>query len=79
MSYATTTDGERQRAPGILPPIGYEADLTCMMCGRTVGQIVAGRARQHAGCEGRLWVDRGVLRCCHCSGKVYREPIGALG
>ena len=73
-----TTGAERQPAPGCLPPIGFEAELTCMLCGRTVGQIVNGRARQHAGCDGRLRIERRVRRCCHCDGPVYREPLGVF-
>lgn len=52
-----------------------EADLSCMMCGRTVGQIIDGRIVHRAGCGGKLRIDRGILRCCNCGGSVYREPV----
>jgi len=32
------------------------------MCGRVVGDIVDGRAIQHPGCNGRLRVERGIVR-----------------
>jgi hypothetical protein len=48
------------------------------MCGRTVGDVVNGRAVQHPGCSGRLRVERGMVRCCHCNGPVYREPLMAM-
>jgi len=72
-----------QPQPQILPMplarrIGVEADLTCLMCGRAVGTVVKGRAYHHAGCAGRLRVDRGLVRCCQCSGPVYREPVAPL-
>ena len=81
MAYTRTeqTDAEFRPVPTRVSRLGHQVDLTCMMCGRTVGQIVEGKARQHAGCAGRLRVERGVLRCCHCSGQVYRNDAAALG
>jgi hypothetical protein len=55
-----------------------QADLSCMMCGRMVGQIVDGRVVHRAGCGGQLRVDRGVLRCCQCGGSIYRESVTTL-
>lgn len=55
-----------------------QADLSCMMCGRMVGQIIDGRVVHRSGCGGQLRVDRGLLRCCQCSGSVYREPVSSL-
>ncbi len=78
MSYTTTLDTAPQPTLTLLQRIGLEADLTCMMCGRTVGHVIGGKARQHAGCAGRLRIERGVLRCCHCNGQVYRDELGAL-
>ncbi len=79
MSYATGTDTEPRPVPTLLPPFEAEPDLLCMMCGRIVGRVVDGKARQHAGCAGRLRIEHGLLRCCHCNGKVYRDDIEALG
>ena len=81
MSYARTRETEPELRPVLtqLPRLGQQLDLTCMMCGRTVGQIADGKVRQHAGCAGRLRVDRGILRCCHCGGQVYRDDAAALG
>ncbi len=62
----------------VVSPLSVEAELACLMCGRTVGEIVNGRAVQHPGCGGKLRVDRGLIRCCHCNGPVYREPMMAL-
>jgi hypothetical protein len=55
-----------------------QADLSCMMCGRMVGQIIDGIVVHRAGCGGQLRVDRGLLRCCQCGGSVYREPVSFL-
>jgi hypothetical protein len=77
MSYAPMAPTNTRRfAP--ISPLSIEAELTCMMCGRIVGEIVRGRASQHRGCTGRLRVERGIVRCCHCNGPVYRDPLMAL-
>jgi hypothetical protein len=55
-----------------------QADLSCLMCGRMVGQIVDGQIVHRAGCGGTLRVERGMLRCCQCGGSVYREPVSPL-
>ncbi|MFN8523055.1 MAG: hypothetical protein U0821_08095 [Chloroflexota bacterium] len=62
----------------VIHPLSIEAELTCLMCGRVVGDIVAGRAVHHAGCSGRLGVERGLIRCCKCGGPVSREPMMGL-
>lgn len=59
-------------------PAVVQADLSCLMCGRQVGQLVDGRVVHRAGCGGQLRIDRGMLRCCQCGGSVYREPVGPL-
>ena len=55
-----------------------QADLSCMMCGRMVGQIVDGQIVHRTGCGGQLRLERGLLRCCQCGGSVYREPVSPL-
>ena len=55
-----------------------QADLSCMMCGRLVGQVVDGRIVHRDGCGRQLRVERGMLRCCGCGGSVYREPVSPL-
>lgn len=55
-----------------------QADLSCLMCGRLVGQIVDGRVIHRDNCGGQLRVERGMLRCCGCGGSVYREPVSPL-
>lgn len=55
-----------------------QADLSCLMCGRMVGQVIDGRVIHRAGCGGQLRVERGMLRCCGCGGSVYREPVSPL-
>lgn len=77
MGYALTSVVEERPAPVTVPP-GLEADLCCLMCGRMVGEIIRGRAVQHRGCTGRLRLERGMIRCCHCNGAVYREPLAPL-
>ena len=70
---------EPQLQPTLLPrQLGVEADLGCLMCGRSVGVVVGGKAYHHNGCTGRLRVERGLLRCCHCQGPVYRGPVAPL-
>ena len=57
-----------------------QADLSCMMCGRLVGQIIDNRVvhRDRDACGKQLRVERGMLRCCGCGGSVYREPVSPL-
>jgi hypothetical protein len=55
-----------------------QADLSCMMCGRLVGQVVDGRVVHRDNCGRQLRVERGMLRCCGCGGSVYREPVSPL-
>ena len=70
---------EPQLQPTLLPRrLGVEADLGCLMCGRTVGVVVKGKAYHHNGCSQQLRVERGLLRCCQCHGPVYREPVAPL-
>lgn len=72
-------DLQPQLEPSLLPRrIGVEADLGCLMCGRTVGVIVQGKAYHHSGCAQRLRVQGGLLRCCQCQGPVYREAVAPL-
>jgi hypothetical protein len=47
-------------------------DLTCMLCGRHAGQIVAGRFRPHALLAAPVSVG-GSLRCATCGGAIYRD------
>ena len=55
-----------------------QADLSCLMCGRMVGQVIDGRIVHRSGCGGQLRIERGMLRCCGCGGSVYREPVSPL-
>lgn len=64
--------------PRVISPLRIEAELSCMMCGRVVADVVDGRIRQHAGCARRLAVVHGMLRCCHCAGPLCREPLLGL-
>ena len=64
--------------PRTISPLRIEAELACLMCGRVVGDIVDGRVIQHPGCNGRLRLERGIVRCCHCGGPVYRDPMIGL-
>jgi len=55
-----------------------QADLSCLMCGRNVGQVIDGRVVHRAGCGGQIKIEHGMLRCCTCSGTLYREPVSPL-
>ena len=55
-----------------------QADRSCWMCGRLVGQVLDGRVVHRSGCGGQLRIERGMLRCCGCGGSVYREPVSPL-
>jgi hypothetical protein len=55
-----------------------QADLSCLMCGRLVGQVVDGRVVHRDNCGRSLRVERGMLRCCGCGGSVCREPVSPL-
>jgi hypothetical protein len=50
-------------------------DVKCMLCGAEVGQLLAGRFKKHAGCALDMPRRGGMLRCCHCSGSLYLDPI----
>ena len=53
-------------------------DVKCMLCGTEVGQILRGRFSQHAGCDAAMPRKGGMLRCCHCGGSLYLDPIEVL-
>ena len=57
---------------------GVQADLSCLMCGRLVGHVIENRVVHRAGCTGQIRFEHGMLRCCQCSGSLYREPVSAL-
>ena len=78
MGFALKDQTNVRAWPSVRTPLGIQAELGCLMCGRTVADVVDGRIIQHAGCSGRLRVERGLIRCCHCNGPVYREPLNAL-
>jgi hypothetical protein len=51
-------------------------ELTCMMCGTNVGQLLGGRFVPPA--SGALTTRvGGRLRCSRCGGSLYLEPIDA--
>jgi hypothetical protein len=86
MAYAVTTENhalvndtlaDDARAE-VFSRLHIQAELGCLMCGRTVGDVIGNRIVQHRGCTGRLKVDRGLIRCCHCNGPVYREPMTTI-
>lgn len=49
-------------------------DVKCMLCSAEVGQILNGRFQQH-GCKQEMPRKAGMLRCCHCGGSLYLDPI----
>ena len=49
-------------------------DVKCMMCSAEVGQILNGKFLKHA-CGQEMPRKAGMLRCCHCSGSLYLDPI----
>jgi|SRR4051794_36144768 len=57
---------------------GLQADLSCLMCGRMVGHIIDKRVVHRTGCTGQIKLISGMLRCCQCSGTLYREPVSPL-
>jgi len=48
------------------------------MCGRLVGHVIDNRVVHRQGCGGQIKMIGGMLRCCQCSGTLYREPVSAL-
>ena len=52
---------------------GVNYDVKCMMCSAEVGQIWAGKFRQHD-CGKTMPVLAGMARCCHCGGSLYLDP-----
>ena len=77
MSVGGETAAERSWA-AIMSSLSPNVELCCLMCGRTVGEVTAGRAVHHAGCSGRLRAERGVVRCCQCGGPVYQDSSATL-
>jgi hypothetical protein len=57
---------------------GLQADLSCLMCGRLVGHVIDNRVVHRTGCTGQIKLVSGMLRCCQCSGTIYREPVSTL-
>jgi hypothetical protein len=57
---------------------GLQADLSCLMCGRMVGHVIDNRVVHRTGCTGQIKLVSGMLRCCQCSGTLYREPVSPL-
>jgi hypothetical protein len=55
-----------------------QADLSCLMCGRMVGHVIDNRVVHRTGCGGQIRLVGGMLRCCQCSGTLYREPVSSL-
>jgi hypothetical protein len=51
-------------------------DLTCMMCGTNVGQLLGGRFVPPASGVPATRTG-GRLRCSRCGGSLYLEPIDA--
>jgi hypothetical protein len=52
-------------------------DVKCMMCSEEVGQVLSGRFVHHQGCALPMQRRGGMLRCCHCGGSLYLDPIEA--
>jgi hypothetical protein len=50
-------------------------EVKCMLCGTEVGQILSGKLKKHAGCTATMPRVGGLLRCCHCGGSLYLDPI----
>jgi hypothetical protein len=50
-------------------------DVRCMLCGAEVGQILSGKFRKHANCAAPMPRKAGMVRCCHCGGSLYLDPI----
>lgn len=50
-------------------------DVKCMMCSVEVGQIFDGKLVKHAGCAATMPRKDGLLRCCHCGGSLYLDPL----
>ena len=55
--------------------LSTDYDVKCMMCSTEVGQILNGAFEQHAGCSAVMPHQGGMLRCCHCGGSLYLDPI----
>ena len=58
---------------------GTDYDVKCMMCGTEVGQILGGKFTQHASCGRPMPRRAGLLRCYHCGGSLYLDPIDVYG
>ena len=51
-----------------------DAELVCILCGSTVGDVFGRRVVHHAGCERKLAWVAGRPRCCHCGGALICDP-----
>ena len=52
---------------------GVNYEVKCLMCSAEVGQISAGKFRQHD-CGKAMPTLAGLARCCHCGGSLYLDP-----
>jgi len=43
-----------------------------------VGHVIENRVVHRTGCTGQIRIEHGMLRCCQCSGTLYREPVSTL-
>src|SRR5207249_1838219 len=50
-------------------------EVKCMLCSTEVGLILSGQFKQHAGCDATMPRKGGMLRCCHCGGSLYLDPL----
>jgi hypothetical protein len=51
-----------------------DAELVCILCGSTVGDVFGQRVVHHKGCERPLPWFGGRPRCCHCGGALICDP-----
>lgn len=50
-------------------------DVKCMLCSAEVGQILNGKFSQIPGATAPMQRKGGMLRCPHCGGSLYLDPL----
>lgn len=79
MNRATTISAQASYAHlREVTPMSIEAEISCLMCGRGLADIVSGRLIIRPSGRPNLVRLNGRVRCGHCGGPIHKEPMLSL-
>jgi ribosomal protein S27E len=83
MNRATTVSAQASYAHlREVTPMSIEAEISCLMCGRGLADIVSGRLvirpNSRPNSRPNLVRSNGRVRCGHCGGRIHKEPMLSL-